>query len=57
MDSIWSRFYREESARNEKGSGLGLPIAKWIAEAHGGYINVRSEKGAGSEFEFFLPFS
>ena len=57
LDSIWSRFYREESARNEKGSGLGLPIVKWIAEAHGGYINVRSEKGAGSVFEFFLPFS
>lgn len=57
LDSIWSRFYREESARSVKGSGLGLPIAKWIAEAHGGYIKVRSEKGVGSVFEFFLPFS
>jgi len=37
------------------GTGLGLPIAKGIVEAHGGTIAVQSELGAGTTFFFDLP--
>lgn len=51
---IWERFYRVDEARSD-GSGLGLPLAKYIAEAHGGTITVKSELGKGSEFCITLP--
>jgi len=38
------------------GSGLGLSIARRIAEAHGGKIAVESEPNRGSRFQVFLPF-
>lgn len=37
------------------GAGLGLAIAKRIAELHGGRIWVQSEMGEGSTFQFELP--
>jgi two-component system sensor histidine kinase HydH len=39
----------------EKGTGLGLPISRRIAENHGGTIEVRSKQGAGSTFTVLLP--
>ena len=39
------------------GSGLGLSIARRIAEAHGGKIAVESEPNRGSRFQVFLPFN
>ena len=54
---IFDRFYRVDQprARGLGGSGLGLAICRWIAEAHGGRIEVESRPGAGATFRVFLP--
>jgi signal transduction histidine kinase len=48
------RFWRVPGTKN-KGSGLGLSIAKGIVEAHGGKIWAESKLGKGSNFLFTLP--
>ncbi|MGB2635804.1 MAG: ATP-binding protein [Candidatus Acidiferrum sp.] len=54
---IFDRFYRADQARSREvpGSGLGLSIARWIAEIHNGRIEVQSQLGAGSTFRVVLP--
>jgi PAS domain S-box-containing protein len=54
---VFERFYRvdKERIRDEEGSGLGLSIAKMIADAHYGSISVQSEHGKGSSFTVRLP--
>jgi signal transduction histidine kinase len=54
---IFNRFYRADKARaTESGeSGLGLAIAKALAEAHGGALTVQSAPGQGSTFTLQLP--
>ncbi|MCR5684271.1 MAG: cell wall metabolism sensor histidine kinase WalK [Lachnospiraceae bacterium] len=49
---IFEKFYRSKLRMNAKGSGLGLPIAKYIAAKHDGTIDVKSEQGVGTEFTF-----
>ncbi|MGM9539539.1 sensor histidine kinase [Anaerovibrio sp.] len=57
LDRLFERFYRvtEMRSRNPDGSGLGLSIARWIAEEHGGTIAVHSAVGRGTEFTVALP--
>lgn len=52
---IFDRFERAVSVRHYGGLGLGLYIARGIAEVHGGKITVTSEPGAGSSFILSLP--
>ncbi len=54
---VFDRFYRVDKARSraEGGSGLGLPIVKWVAEAHQGTVSLESHPGSGSEFVVELP--
>ena len=55
---IFDRFYRADRSRKRaSGSGLGLSISKWIAEAHHGTIEVESTPAAGSLFIIKLPIS
>jgi heavy metal sensor kinase len=54
---IFDRFYRVDEARagDTGGAGLGLAIAKWAIEAHGGEIGVKSGPARGSVFIIRLP--
>jgi len=53
---IFEKFYRGKDQRySVQGTGMGLPIAKAIVEAHGGSISLTSQRGQGSVFSFTLP--
>ncbi len=54
LPHIFDRFYRAQR-EGRKGVGLGLSIASWIAEAHGGRLSVESEVGQGTKFTLWLP--
>jgi two-component system, OmpR family, sensor kinase len=52
---IFERFHRADPSRTAGGFGLGLSIARQIAEAHGGRIEVESAPDKGSTFTLLLP--
>jgi heavy metal sensor kinase len=56
---IFDRFYRVDKTRSRAagGSGLGLSISRWIAEAHKGGVSVESSPGRGARFTVTLPFA
>lgn len=56
-ERVFERFYRVDRGRSRAlgGTGLGLALAKWAAEAHAGRIELHSEVGRGSVFRLVLP--
>jgi signal transduction histidine kinase len=56
-DKIFDRFYRVDSGRSRDtgGAGLGLAIAKWGAEAHGGHVELRCPAAGGCIFRLVMP--
>lgn len=56
-ERIFDRFFRvdESRTRNSGGAGLGLAIAKWAVEIHGGQLTVHDGPRGGSEFRMVLP--
>jgi heavy metal sensor kinase len=59
LEKIFEPFYRVDSSRPDgrNASGLGLAIARWLVELHGGSIRVKSTVGTGSSFTVVLPRS
>jgi signal transduction histidine kinase len=58
---IFDRFFRVDKSRTQNvdgnGAGLGLSIALWIAQVHGGRLELQHSDGAGSRFSIALPRS
>jgi signal transduction histidine kinase len=54
---LFDRFYRADDGRSHGvgGAGLGLAMARWAVEVHGGTIGLRSGSGTGSVFHISLP--
>ncbi|MGI8608161.1 MAG: sensor histidine kinase [Candidatus Dormibacteria bacterium] len=55
-EQVFERFFRADQARGSGGAGLGLSIARWIVEQHGGHIRAGQTAGStGAEFMIDLP--
>ena len=54
-ERVFERFVQLDASRHDEGSGLGLPIARTIAEAHGGTLALVASDGSGSTFVVRLP--
>jgi signal transduction histidine kinase len=57
LPQLFERFARGAGGGGRSGFGLGLPLAREIARAHGGSLEVASELGHGSRFSVLLPLS
>ncbi|MBL9079447.1 MAG: hypothetical protein JNL08_18235 [Planctomycetes bacterium] len=57
LPRVFEKFFRAKSAEQSaiQGTGLGLPMARFIVEKHQGRIELSSQLGVGTEFRIFLP--
>ena len=55
MERIFERFASGQHAIGRRGTGLGLPLVRAVAEGHGGSVCAQSSPGLGSRFELRLP--
>ena len=56
LPRVFDRFYRGERGRNDHvGAGLGLSIARWIADEHGARISIQSKPGEGTSVTVEFP--
>jgi len=57
-ERVFGRFVRLDPARSaSSGAGLGLPIARWIAEQHDGTLTMQPNAAGGSVFVVRLPIA
>ena len=54
-EAVFERFHRGDTARSRRGSGLGLSIARTIAERHGGTLVLVRDQAPGAHFRLSLP--
>ena len=54
-ERVFERFYRADAARTGHGAGLGLSIARWITEQHGGRIIADRSRSGGAGLYVDLP--
>lgn len=52
---VFQRFYRSAAVSQAEGVGIGLYLARQIAEGQGGYLKVFSKPGKGAKFSLYLP--
>ena len=58
LPRVFERFYRGDPARREAGgAGLGLAIARWIADVHGARIELASPPGGGTRVTIIFPLT
>lgn len=57
QSKVFQRFYRSAASSQAEGVGIGLYLARQIAEGQGGYIKVFSRPGKGAKFSLYLPRS
>jgi hypothetical protein len=55
LPHVFERFYRADTVRDRSGSGLGLSIARWIVQMHGGFISVSSVPSQETVFAMLIP--
>lgn len=54
---LFSKYYQTNSARGQTGTGLGLYICKQLVQLQDGEINVESNEGTGSTFDFYITYN
>ena len=59
LPRVFERFYRADPARGRDsgGTGLGLPIARWIVRQHGGDVRLDSAPGQGTTATVQIPLA
>jgi len=57
LPRIFDRFFQADQARASEGAGLGLAIAQWIAQTHGGRLTAHNNAVRGATFRVALPLA